>query len=455
MYRWLVPTVVLPAYEALSGRRSWTEMRRLQELQWRPAGELEARAMRRVRELLAHAVAHVPYYRDLFRGSDVHPEEIRTPADLGRVPVTTKAALRDNFPARTVADDLPRRRFAKGLTSGSTGAPFQFYTDRAADANRHGSYLFFLDWAGAALWDTRIVIAYHATLPREPVLRRAARRLLLGEQLALLSGVDLSAATLRARIRRLPGRRRYFIQAYPSYATRLAATLLEENVELTAYPRVVITMTETLTAVNADAIARAFRCRVVNHYSTWEILHLAQSCPDNPELLHVNSERAIVQVVRADGTLAGPGERGRVFLTDLSNMVMPFINYDIGDWAVAGPPCPCGRGWPTLRDLDGRVGEVIETPDGKIIAPGALTRRLTRQVVGYVWEYQAVQPTPDAVVLRVVPSRRFSPGVATGLQANLQEFLGPTVRVTVETVERIPVEASGKRLIIKPVPPTA
>lgn len=452
MHRWLGPTVVLPLYEALNGRRSWAEMRHLQALQWLPSEELEARALRKLRDVLAHAAAHVPYYHDLFRDRNVHPEEIRRLTDLESVPITTKAALRANFPARTVADDLPSRRFEKGLTSGSTGAPFQFYRDRAADDIRHASYRFFLDWAGAALSDTRVVVAYPAAGQVDAGVRKVARRLLLGEQTILLSGVDLTAATLRARIHRLPGRRRYFIQAYPSYAARLAAALLEEGLELATYPSVVIAMSETLTAVDADTIARGFRCQVVNHYSTWEVLHLAQSCPDNPGLLHVNSERAIVRVVRDDGTDADPGDRGRVLVTDLSNMVMPFINYDVGDWAVAGSRCPCGRGFPTLRELEGRVGEVIRAPDGRTIAPGALTRRLTHQVVGYVWEYQAVQTARDAVVLRVVPSPAFSSGLAGALEKSLQDLLGPSVHVTIEMVDEIPLEASGKRLIIKPLP---
>ena len=63
---------------------------------------------------------------------------------------------------------------------------------------------------------------------------------------------------------------------------RLAATILEQGIDLGAYPTAVTAMTETLTDMNADAISRAFRCRVVNHYSTWEVLHLAQTCPTTP-----------------------------------------------------------------------------------------------------------------------------------------------------------------------------
>jgi phenylacetate-CoA ligase len=214
-----------------------------------------------------------------------------------------------------------------------------------------------------------------------------------------------------------------------------------------------VTFAETLTPANAQHLREVFRCPIVNYYSAWEVPQIAQSCPDHPDLLHVNSERVIARVVRADGTDAAPGEPGRVVVTDLANFVMPFINYFAGDRAIAGPACPCGRGFPTLARLEGRDSEIIETPDGRVISAGALGQLLTF-VVGimpYVWEYQAVHTAPGFVTLRVVTTSRFTSGVQAALERALAEFLGPQVTVTVEPVATIPLEPSGKRLIIKPL----
>src|SRR6266511_2962935 len=131
MYRWLVPMVVFPLAERLGGRRMWTEMRRMSELQWRPQGELEARALERLRSLLLHAAMNVPYYRDLFKRAGIEPEDIRTLSDLSNLPITTKADLRTAFPARTTANNLPENRRRRMMTSGSTGLPFEFYWDRS------------------------------------------------------------------------------------------------------------------------------------------------------------------------------------------------------------------------------------------------------------------------------------------------------------------------------------
>jgi phenylacetate-CoA ligase len=208
---------------------------------------------------------------------------------------------------------------------------------------------------------------------------------------------------------------------------------------------------ETLTEANKARISRTFQCRVVNYYSSWEVPQMAQTCPDNSEVLHVISERVILQVVREDGTLAPPGESGRVVVTDLSNYVMPFINYAIGDYAVAAPPCPCGRGFPTLKRLEGRDTEVIQTPGGKHINGGVLGQFLTFviDVIPFIWEYQAVQHAPDALTLRVVPTAQYTSEFARMLQGKLEAFLEPGLNITVEPVDHIPREPSGKRLIIK------
>ena len=70
-------------------------------------------------------------------------------------------------------------------------------------------------------------------------------------------------------------------------------------------------------------------------------------------------------------------------------------------------------------------------------------------VIPYVVEYQAVQSAPDRVRLQVVPTIRFDRAFEEKLCAELEGFLGSGMKVAVERVDRIPLERSGKRLIIK------
>jgi phenylacetate-CoA ligase len=54
-----------------------------------------------------------------------------------------------------------------------------------------------------------------------------------------------------------------------------------------------------------------------------------------------------------------------VVATALHNFATPLIRYDVGDWAEVGPPCPCGRGLPTLRRILGRTRNRMVLPDGR------------------------------------------------------------------------------------------
>jgi phenylacetate-CoA ligase len=450
--------VVLPLYERLSGRRFWTGVQHLRGLQWRPREEIEARVLARLRALVEHAAANVPYYRDQFWAAGISAAALQAPGDLARLPVTTKSDLRQAFPARATAANLSARRRWPSVTSGSSGFPFEFFTDSAGRDSWLASYLFFREWAGTRLGDARVVIStrsyqrYRANAPGPRALARMARRVLMDERVLLLSGIELTAAGLVERVRRLP--RRYFIEAYPSYLVRLAADLTREGSRLPVSPQAVIGVAETLTDANRVRLEAAFDCPVVSHYSAWEALHLAQSCPDRPDRWHVNPERAMVRVVDEAGRDVPPGRPGRVLVTELTNYVMPFINYELGDVAVASDPCPCGRGFPTLQRLEGRVGELICTPDGRAIAPGALERLLTFncQAATYLWEYQARQTAEDAVTLELVPTAAYTRAYGEALVRELQQLFGPTMRVSVEPVAQIPREASGKRLVVKPIP---
>lgn len=446
MHRWLVPRLVLPAYERLSGARPWTMTRQMQALQWLPPEELERRALSQLQPLLVHAVEHVPFYGALFQEAGARPADVRSLSDLARLPITRKADLRAESPGRTTARNLLNYRGYRVLTTGSTGLPFEFFGDSATWSIRRASFMFFLDWAGVGIWDRRIMISVPSFLeaPRPPWLERTLRSMLLGEETVRVSGVNLSIADLH-------GKRPYFLWTLPSYAARLGAEILGAGIKLPRAPRVVITFGETLTAVDAVIIEQAYRCPVVNHYSASEVYHLGQTCPDNHGMLHTNAERAIVRIVRADGSDAAPGEEGRVVITDLHNYVMPFINYEVGDWAVAGSRCPCGRGLPTLNRIEGRIGELIRTPSGRVISAGVLGDFLLHQASALVCisEFQALQADPNELVLRVVPTASYSVEYGNVLQRKLAELVGEGMVVRVETVHGIPPGPSGKRALIQ------
>jgi phenylacetate-CoA ligase len=95
--------------------------------------ELAALQLERLKWSLAHAYAHSPVYRRKFDEAGVHPDDLKTLADLSRFPLTTKSDLRDNYPFGMFA--VPQAQISRiHASSGTTGKPTVVgYTARDID----------------------------------------------------------------------------------------------------------------------------------------------------------------------------------------------------------------------------------------------------------------------------------------------------------------------------------
>ncbi|MES2320310.1 MAG: phenylacetate--CoA ligase PaaK [Pseudomonadota bacterium] len=82
--------------------------------------ELQALQLQRLKWSLKHAYDNVPHYKAAFIAAGVHPEDLKTLADLARFPFTGKKTLRDNYPFGLFA--VPREKVVRiHASSGTTG----------------------------------------------------------------------------------------------------------------------------------------------------------------------------------------------------------------------------------------------------------------------------------------------------------------------------------------------
>jgi phenylacetate-CoA ligase len=84
--------------------------------------ELQALQLQRLKRTLALAYQNVAHYRAAFDAQGVHPDDLKSLADLARFPFTTKKDLRDNYPFNMFA--VPREQVVRiHASSGTTGKP--------------------------------------------------------------------------------------------------------------------------------------------------------------------------------------------------------------------------------------------------------------------------------------------------------------------------------------------
>jgi phenylacetate-CoA ligase len=94
----------------------------LEPIESTSADELRDVQLERLRWSVRHAYENVPFYRKSFGSAGVHPDDVKSLADLAKLPFTTKSDLRDNYPFGMFA--VPREQVARvHASSGTTGRP--------------------------------------------------------------------------------------------------------------------------------------------------------------------------------------------------------------------------------------------------------------------------------------------------------------------------------------------
>ena len=84
--------------------------------------EIEAIQLTRLQETVSRVYENVPAYRAKMDAAGIKPEDVRTLADLRRLPFTTKQDMRDNYPYGLFA--VPKKKLRRiHASSGTTGKP--------------------------------------------------------------------------------------------------------------------------------------------------------------------------------------------------------------------------------------------------------------------------------------------------------------------------------------------
>jgi len=387
----------------------------------------------RLRRLVAHAYANVPYYRRLFDSAGVRPEHVRTAADLSRLPATSREQFQGLPLEELTARGVGRLRPLD--TGGSSGRQITVYWTgnelRLANAIRFREM-----WLHGWKPGYRMVRFYNR--------QRSGGVGLLLARLGLHMAILWAQAPAATHLERLQQLRPHHVHGYASYVTAVAMACLERGVRLR--PKMVVTSGDALLEGQRRLVEQAFAADPVEIYSCNEAGDIAWQCRPQKRF-HVNSEAIIVETLGEDAAPCDPGAMGEVTLTSLYHYAMPKIRYQPGDLAVlANESCPCGNGHPTISALMGRRNEVIRLPDGDLITPimfASLFRDYPRTQA-----YRLSQVSRTRLLLEVVAGPDLTPEALEQLRQRVVMLSRGQVEVDALLVAGIPRALSGKQKLI-------
>lgn len=377
-------------------------------------GAIAQRQRARLADMVAHARANSPYYRELYREL---PDRVESAQQL---PVTDKKVLMERFDewctdravtlkaAEALVDDPSRigewflGKYTVMTTSGTTGRRGIFVVDDHTMAVVTAMMLRWIgDWLGprdflkiiARRGRMAMIMATGGHFASAVAASRLKKR--RGSRLEVLSA-HMPMSELVARLNRFQPA---LLAPYASMAALLADE--QEAGRLRIDPVLLVLSAEGLPQPEYGRIAHAFDAKVGNSYAASECMFLSYMCGEG--WLHVNSDWVAIEPVDADYRPVAPGEQSHtVLISNLANRVQPILRYDLGDSVLERPdPCPCGNPLPAIR-VQGRSADVLtfRTPDGEVRLPPLALSQAIESVRG-VTLFQIAQSKPEGLELRL------------------------------------------------------
>ncbi len=235
------------------------------------------------------------------------------------------------------------------------------------------------------------------------------------------------------------------LEANPSLLARLARFARRMG-ELVFQPPLITLTYEFPSQLQLRAIRDVFDTPIASSYGSTEAGYVFMECECGR--LHQNSEFCRVDLLPVEG--GKPGEKiGRILATTFGNPWFQLLRFEIGDLArVSAEPCPCSRDTGmTLSSIEGRLASLCLAGDGRLITHRELDEVVAR--VEGIEEYRLDQETPRAVRFRAVIAERDAPAALRDACDALHDLFGSEVEISVEQVDRLVPEASGKFLLAK------
>jgi phenylacetate-CoA ligase len=397
----------------------------------------QAYQQERLAYLLHRAATTVPYYREYWQkrrqaGDDTSWEV------LENWPVLRKDVLREH-PERFVADGASKDKLFKSHTSGTSGKPLTLWINQTD--TRFWYALFdarWLQWYNVsrndrwAMLNGQLVVPVKQQTPPFWVWNGAMKQL-------YMSTYHISAKNVPSYIEAMKAHKVKYLYGQSAAMYSLARFAREQGLEPPKIS-VAISNAEPLYPHQRQLVEEYFGCAVRETYGMAEKVAAASECEAGS--LHIWPEAGVIEVMDdAEDRLIPDGQAGRLICTGLINTDMPLIRYEIGDRGRLSTRqvCPCGRSLPMIESIEGRLDDVVLTPDGRRVS------RLSPAFKGdlAIREAQIIQESLHKLRVKVVPAKGYSDKDETMIVKSIRDRVGD-MEIIVEEVESIPRSANGK-----------
>jgi Coenzyme F390 synthetase len=422
-----------------------------------PKEDIREIQLRRLREVVERVYTNVGFYNTKLKALGLHPSDVSSLSDLVRLPFTTKADIRSNYPFGLLA--TPKNQVVEvHMSSGTTGVPTP-------------NYLTLKDVENWSEVSARSLTA--AGLTREDVFQITPSLGLFTGGFGFFYGarkigafiVPTGAGNTKRQVEIMRELGTTSISAIASYLNRLTEVAHEMGVD----PARDLGVRRAI--IGSEPFSEEFRARMSKTWAMdiYDIPGMTETYGPGMGIdcylhdgLHIWEDHYLIEVVdpKTGEPVTKSEERGELVVTTLTKDAMPLLRYRTGDitYLYDDGECECGRTHRRIGRISGRVDDMIKFR-GVNFWPSYIESLILRHPdlsEEYVLEVTS-QSGLDEMILKVESKRILDPAERRRLENELKEtinkhfYFTPTVMVVdPKTLPRVEV-GKAKRFVDKRV----
>lgn len=326
------------------------------DLETMSRSKIEEVQLERLKYTVRYCYEHVPFYKKKLDDAGVTPDQIKTLDDIRRIPPTTKADLRDNYPFGLFA--VPMKDIVRiHASSGTTGKPTVVgYTKH--DLDIWSDCMARLCAAAGATSDDIVQISFGYGM------FTGALGLHYGLEKLGCAVVPNSSGNTEKALMFMRDFKTTALVATPSYALYMGETAKSLEYPMSDYHlRLGLLGSEGCTPEMRTQIENVWGLFATDNYGMSELMGpgVSGECEERCGL-HINEDYFLPEIVNPDTLESlGEGETGELLITTLTKEGIPLLRYRTRDITrIVYDPCKCGRTFARMDKIKGRSDDMLK-----------------------------------------------------------------------------------------------
>ena len=418
----------------------------IKELEFASKEEIEEYQWLKLKNLLYHCYATVPYYQDKWNEYGINIDKIKDFNDFKKtIPLLAKKEIQDN-PEAFISKAFSKKDILTANTGGSTGKPLKlFYLKGSSRA---------AEWAHMHMLWSRVGYNPKSRLARirgDYIGRNRIHSYDPWRNMLILSSFNINNETAEKYFALMRKYKIEFINAYPSSLYNLIQVSGVSRVNIPTL-KAVLLGSENVLDYQINKIKEFFNIdKVFFWYGHAELCNLGGNC-ENSNDYHFFPSYGYTEFLKTnsinDTTIENVVE---IVGTSFINPLMPLIRYKTEDYGIEKKEnCTCGRNHLLLSKVIGREQEIAIGFKNTKITLTALVFGRHHNYLNHIVNMQIINTSPGELLVKVITKNSFTNKHKNEIINSLSETEGMPFNTKVEIAETLSTTPNGKhRFLIR------